>query len=134
MENKKIGKLTRNERMILEAMWKADAPLTRSGILNHMAGTFKENSFYNYLNSLLEKGLVQVDDVVRTGKTYGRTYLPAVTREDYHLMQMEELGQAINPSEETLVSFIINMIETQELSQESMKELKAALTRKMQEA
>lgn len=134
MENKKIGKLTRNERMILEAMWKADAPLTRSGILNHMEGTFKENSFYNYLNSLLEKGLVQVDDVVRTGKTYGRTYLPAVTRDDYHLMQMEELGQAINPSEETLVSFITHMIETQELSQESMKELKAALTRKMQEA
>ncbi len=74
--------LSRNEQMILEAIWKAGHPLTRGQILEAVDGQSDWNpaSVHLILNSMVKKGAVTVEDNITH---YGRTYRAKITRSDY---------------------------------------------------
>lgn len=123
--------LTRNENLILEALWKENKPLTRSGILDSIADKdFNENSFYKFLNGLLDKKIIREGEIVRTGKSYGRTYLPNITKDEYDLYQMEKINEIINPNDTTEVSFIMNMIKTRDFTDKDIEQLEEIIENK----
>ena len=77
---------TKSELQILNVLWNAGAPLTRSEILERSEGekTWKDNSIHILLNGMLKKGLVEEAGFTRSGKVWGRLYGAAVTPEEQY--------------------------------------------------
>lgn len=76
--------LTRSEMEIMDVMWEEAVPLSRSDLLAHSEEkTWKDSSVHILLNGLLVKGAIREAGFVKRSKTYGRTFEPTLTREEY---------------------------------------------------
>lgn len=76
--------LTRSEMEIMDVMWAAGAPLSRADLLERSEEkTWKDSSVHILLNGLLQKGAIREAGFVKRSKTYGRTFVPTLTREEY---------------------------------------------------
>ena len=76
--------LTRSEMEIMDVMWNAGIPMSRSDLLAHSEEkTWKDSSVHILLNGLLQKGAIQEAGLVKRSKTYGRIFAPTMTREEY---------------------------------------------------
>ncbi len=76
--------LTRSEMEIMDVLWASDEPLARSDLLSKSdEKTWKDSSVHILLNGLLLKGAIREAGVVKRSKTYGRTFAPTMTREEY---------------------------------------------------
>lgn len=76
--------LTKSEMEIMDVLWDANAPLSRADLLERSEEkTWKDSSVHILLNGLLVKGAIQEAGVVKRIKTYGRVFIPTLTREEY---------------------------------------------------
>lgn len=76
--------LTKSEMEIMDVMWEAGVPLSRADLLAHSEEkTWKDSSVHILLNGLLLKGAIREAGFVKRSKTYGRTFAPTLTREEY---------------------------------------------------
>jgi len=76
--------LTRSEMEIMDVLWAADIPLSRADLLDRSEEkTWKDSSVHILLNGLLQKGAIREAGFVKRSKTYGRTFAPTLTREEY---------------------------------------------------
>ena len=76
--------LTRSEMEIMDVLWEAGTPMSRSDLLaNSETKTWKDSSVHILLNGLLQKGAIQEAGLVKRSKTYGRVFTPTLTREEY---------------------------------------------------
>ena len=76
--------LTKSEMEIMDVLWNAQVPLSRADLLgNGEEKSWKDSSIHILLNGLLQKGAICEVGFVRRSKTYGRTFLPTVSREEY---------------------------------------------------
>ena len=97
--------LTRSEMEIMDVLWNEGKPLSRSDLLQrNEEKSWKDSSVHILLNGLLQKGAIEEAGFVRRSKTYGRTFVPTMSREQYfattifsHRYQpdMEKLVQAL---------------------------------------
>lgn len=120
--------LSENEESILNTLWRENRPLTRAEILELTENRdWKENSIHGILNTLLEKEAIAVADIVKTGKTFGRTYIYNITEKDYDLMQLELSMERISAPKSTFMSFFSNLVKSDKLSEKDLKELEDIL-------
>lgn len=76
--------LTRSEMEIMDVFWEDGGALSRSDLLTRQTEkTWKDSSVHILLNSLLNKGAIREAGTVKRSKTYGRTFLPTISREEY---------------------------------------------------
>ena len=76
--------LTRSEMEIMDVLWASDAPLSRADLLARSEEkTWKDSSVHILLNGLLVKGAIREAGLVKRSKTFGRTFAPTLTREEY---------------------------------------------------
>lgn len=76
--------LTRSEMEIMDVLWNAGVPMSRADLLSHSEEkTWKDSSVHILLNGLLQKGVIREAGFVKRSKTYGRTFLPTLSREEY---------------------------------------------------
>ena len=76
--------LTKSEMEIMDVLWGSDKPLSRADLLAHSEEkTWKDSSVHILLNGLLQKNAIQEAGLVKRSKTYGRTFSPTMTREEY---------------------------------------------------
>jgi predicted transcriptional regulator len=76
--------LTKSEMEIMDVLWETQKPLSRSDLLEHSEEkSWKDSSVHILLNGLLQKGAIREAGVVKRSKTYGRTFAPTLTREEY---------------------------------------------------
>ena len=76
--------LTRSEMEIMDVMWESKVPMSRADLLAHSEEkTWKDSSVHILLNGLLAKGAICEAGMVKRSKTYGRTFAPTMTREEY---------------------------------------------------
>lgn len=52
---------------------------------------WKKQTIFSLINSLLDKGLIQMEGSVRSGKTYARTFASTMSRPEYLLMCDKEV-------------------------------------------
>jgi len=79
--------LTKSEMEIMDVLWASDVPLSRADLLERSEEkTWKDSSVHILLNGLLQKGAIREAGVVKRSKTYGRTFSPTMTREEYFAM------------------------------------------------
>lgn len=76
--------LTKSEMQIMDVLWESEAPMSRSDLLEHSSEkTWKDSSVHILLNGLLDKSAIKEVGFVKRSKTYGRTFSPAMSREEY---------------------------------------------------
>ncbi len=76
--------LTKSEMQIMDVLWEDGGALSRADLLERSEEkSWKDSSVHILLNGLLKKGAIREAGVVRRSKTYGRTFLPTLTREEY---------------------------------------------------
>ena len=76
--------LTKSELEIMDVLWAADRPLSRSDLLERSEEkNWKDSSIHILLNGLLQKEAIREAGFVKRSKTYGRTFIPTLTREEY---------------------------------------------------
>lgn len=76
--------LTKSEQQIMEIFWQADHPMAQTEVVATCVDRkWKERSIFSMLNSLMEKGVLKESGFVRSGKTYARTFEPAMSQPDY---------------------------------------------------
>ncbi len=79
--------LTKSEMQIMDVLWEDGGALSRSDFLERSAEkSWKDSSVHILLNGLLQKGAIREAGFVKRSKTYGRTFLPTMTREEYFAM------------------------------------------------
>jgi len=76
--------LTKSEMEIMDVLWGSEKPLSRADLLARSEEkTWKDSSVHILLNGLLLKGAIQEVGFVKRSKTYGRTFAPTLSREEY---------------------------------------------------
>ena len=76
--------LTRSEMEIMDVLWQDGGELSRADFLARSEEkSWKDSSVHILLNGLLSKGAIREAGFVKRSKTYGRTFLPTMTREEY---------------------------------------------------
>ncbi|MDD6199985.1 MAG: BlaI/MecI/CopY family transcriptional regulator [Firmicutes bacterium] len=76
--------LTKSEMQIMDVLWQDGGALSRSDFLERSdEKSWKDSSVHILLNGLLRKGIIREAGFVKCSKTYGRTFLPTMTREEY---------------------------------------------------
>ena len=76
--------LTKSEMQIMDVFWDSGEPLSRSDLLERSCDkSWKDSSVHILLNGLLQKEMIREAGFVKRSKTYGRTFLPTMTREAY---------------------------------------------------
>lgn len=77
--------LTKSELEVMNVLWQAGRPLTKSEILAMSENkTWRDSYIHIMLNSLLEKKAIAEAGRVRTGKTFGRLFSPKISCEEYY--------------------------------------------------
>ncbi len=76
--------LTKSEMEIMDVLWASDVPLSRADLLERSEQkSWKDSSVHILLNGLLQKKAICEAGFVKRSKTYGRTFAPTLTREEY---------------------------------------------------
>ena len=115
--------LTKSEMEIMDVLWLSEKPMSRSDILESSTDkTWKDSSVHILLNGLLKKGMIQEAGFVKRSKTYGRTFTPAMTREQYFAMSI--FSYKYKPVALDLVEAIVNR---EEVSKEALTKIKAMI-------
>ena len=84
-------RLTKSENEIMELLWREGRPLSRSEIIDLTPDrTWKPASIHILLNSMLEKGAIQVAGFVQSTKNYARTFTPTLTADEYAVLQFKQ--------------------------------------------
>lgn len=119
--------LTRSEMQIMDILWQADKPLSRADLLEWPEPkSWKDSSIHILLNGLLAKNAIREAGFVKRSKTYGRTFLPTMTREEYFANM--DFSFAHKPETIALIEAILDK---EKLSDEQLDQISdLALSRK----
>lgn len=123
--------LTKNEREIMELLWRENRPLSRSEIIALSVNrSWKANSIHILLNQLLDKGAIEVNGFVKTGKNYGRTFTAALTEQQYQVMQFRTSDGYARSKTSALVNLVSTLVDGEELNEQTLDRLKELLDKK----
>ena len=114
--------LTRSEMEIMDVLWNEGKPLSRSDLLQrNEKKSWKDSSVHILLNGLLQKGAIEEAGFVRRSKTYGRTFVPTMSREQYFATTI--FSHRYQPDMIGLLEALLSRPEVDENVLESLKEM-----------
>jgi len=83
---------TVSELNILRLLWESKEALSGAEMLERLPElNLFSTSIYTILDVMVDKGVLKVDGKVRRGKRYARTFVPAISQEDFTAMQVLKL-------------------------------------------
>lgn len=87
-------KLTDKELEIMAVLWRIQKPMTASELIEISSNrTWKENSIYIIMNTLIKKGAVALTYYKPTGTNTARAYEPKITSDEYTFICIENISQ-----------------------------------------
>lgn len=120
--------LTKSELEVMEVLWQAGRPLSKSEILTMSENkTWKDSYIHIILKSLLEKKAIVEAGRVRTGKTFGRLFSPKVSCEEYYAKNV------FNGGRERLPMLFSALVRSEALSPELTEQLEEMLEKRKKE-
>lgn len=111
--------LTKSEMEIMDVLWEDGGALSRSDFLERSEEkSWKDSSVHILLNGLLSKGAIREAGFVKRSKTYGRTFLPTMTREEYFAMTI--YSHRYKPE---LTGLIAALLKREDITPEQLEEI-----------
>ena len=124
--------LSETELDILQILWEEKKGLSRPEILTRLEGkAWNPNSIHQVLNSMMKKGVLQVDGMARCGKVYGRTYSPTLTQQEFLVRRAQEIIPGLSARERTLG--IVAALTEEGIDAETIDELEKLLAARRME-
>ncbi len=115
--------LTKSEMQIMDVLWEADQPLSRADLLTHGEDkSWKDSSVHILLNGLLQKEAIREAGFVKRSKTYGRTFSPTMTREEYFASNI--FSHRYQPD---IVKLLEALLRREDISPEQLEEIQKLL-------
>lgn len=122
--------LTKSEMEIMDVLWAAECPLSRSDLLERSEEkTWKDSSVHILLNGLLQKNAIREAGYVKRSKTYGRTFLPNLTREEYFATTI--FSHRHKPE---IVGLFAALLQRQDITGEDLEQIEKLLAERMAKA
>lgn len=119
--------LTRSEMEIMDVMWESGVPMSRSDLLAHAEEkTWKDSSVHILLNGLLQKNAIQQAGLVKRSKTYGRVFVPTMTREEYFANTI--FSHRHKPQ---ITGLFAALLEREEITAEDLREIAGMIQAKL---
>lgn len=119
--------LTRSEMEIMDVMWESGVPMSRSDLLAHSENkTWKDSSVHILLNGLLQKNAIRQAGLVKRSKTYGRVFVPTMTREEYFAGTI--FSHRHKPQ---IVGLFAALLEREEITAEDLSQIAEMVQKKM---
>ena len=118
--------LTKNELEVMSVLWSANKDLTHTEIIElSINPSWKTSTIHTLINGLLKKNLIQVSNLKLSGKIFGRTFIPIITKEEYLAYQVENsLPQSDSVQ---LASVVSALYKGKKMTHETFDELKKVL-------
>ena len=121
--------LTKSELEVMNVLWQANRPLSRSEILVlSTSKTWKDSSIHILLNGLLNKNAIKEAGYVRSGKTFGRLYAANISCQEYYAKNV-----FAGSSKEVLPMLFSTLIQSDGISPELINELEDMLEKRKRE-
>ena len=118
--------LTKSEMEIMDVLWDSGEALSRSDILERSQDKrWKDSSVHILLNGLLQKQAICEAGFVKRSKTYGRTFLPTMTREEYFATTV--FSHRCKPS---IVGLVEALMRREDITPEEMAQIKKIVAEK----
>ena len=118
--------LTKSEMEIMDVLWASTKPLSRSDLLERSEEkTWKDSSVHILLNGLLQKQAIREAGMVKRSKTYGRTFEPTLTREEYFATTI--FSHRHKPD---IVGLFTALLQRQDITPDQMAQIKALVEAK----
>ena len=119
--------LSETELDIMQLLWEEDTGLSRPEILSCLEGKdWNPNSIHQVLNSMMKKGVLQVDGMARCGKIYGRTYTPTMTQNEFLARRTQEITPGLT-TKERILGVVAALADQEGLDAETIQELEQLL-------
>lgn len=119
--------LTKSEMEIMDVLWASDKPLSRSDLLERSEEkTWKDSSVHILLNGLLQKKVIREAGMVKRSKTYGRTFAPALTREEYFALTI--FSHRHKPQ---IVGLFAALLEREDITREDLTQIADLVAEKL---
>ena len=118
--------LTKSEMQIMDVLWESQEPLSRADLLTRSEEkTWKDSSVHILLNGMLQKGVIREAGFVKRSKTYGRTFEPTLTREEYFATTV--FSHRCKPD---IVGLVEALLDRKDITAEEMARIKAIVAKK----
>ena len=112
---------------IMDVLWDAGQPLSRSDLLEKAEEkTWKDSSVHILLNGLLAKEAIREAGLIKRSKTFGRIFVPTMTREEYFAQTI--FGHRHQPE---LIGLFTALLEQRDPSCEQLETMKALIDARM---
>ena len=119
--------LTKSEMEIMDVLWASDKPLSRSDLLERSEEkTWKDSSVHILLNGLLAKKAIREAGMVKRSKTYGRTFEPTLTREEYFATTI-----FCHRHKPEIVGLFAALLRREDITADQLKQIAELVSRKM---
>ena len=119
--------LTRSEMEIMDVLWDAGQPLSRADLLERAEEkTWKDSSVHILLNGLLAKEAIREAGLIKRSKTFGRIFVPTMTREEYFAQTI--FGHRHQPE---LIGLFTALLAQRDPSREQLEPMKALIDARM---
>lgn len=119
--------LSKHELAVMNTLWSEGRPLSGSEIIElSEERTWKESTIHLLLNSLLKKGMIDVEGMVRTTKNYARTFAPVMTANEYLAAQVTQsklFNKSLGVSFRGVISALINQTGNKDTLIQDLKEI-----------
>lgn len=85
--NKVSVYLNEKEESVMRVLWNSETPLSASEVANRIGLEWALKSIQNIVRKLEAKNAIEVAEITKLGKTYGRLFRATITAEEYAVMQ-----------------------------------------------
>jgi BlaI family penicillinase repressor len=126
--------VSKSEYEILTLLWANEQGLTAVEI-NEIAEdkSWKPTSIHLIINSMMDKGVVKVDGMVRSGRTYSRIFKPALSPEEYSMMQIKQNASFSKDKNALISNLCAALIDQEEVSMETIEKIELLIKQKKEE-
>lgn len=122
-------KLTKSELEIMNTLWSAGRPLSRSEIISLSKDrSWNDSSIHIFLNSMLKKGAIVEAGFVKRVKTYGRLYAANISGEEYYAKTI-----FAGDDSSKLPMFFSALVQSKDITPELIEEMESLLAQKKRE-
>lgn len=90
---KKQNCLTAREEELLHILWEVNEPLTAGEMVERLGqGGWNKATVFKAVQTLSELGYLKVEGLEKSGKSYARKFVPALTKAEYYAEVMMKCG------------------------------------------
>lgn len=126
-----IDKIGPNEMKILKILWK-ESPLLASEIVERDQN-LKTPTVQRLTQKMLKDGIIEVADIVQSGKVLARRYCPILTAEDYMNMELKTYWPIMNNKTDFSIGVVSALLNGAEDEKATISELERFLDKKRKE-